>query len=155
MRHIEWLLPAAEVRSSNPDISKFLFGSLFFLHSIETTKITKKRPGFKKNVLHYLSLPEMHIYISLSLSLFLAPFQLICLTWWASLTHSHRQIPGFQSFGEMGLDGQAEGFLNLAFRRSSTKLSNKSFIFLLKSCFAVLSKKPPCHFDARIKLITR
>ena len=48
MRHIEWLLPAAEVRSSNPDISKFLFGSLFFLHSIETTKITKKRPGLKK-----------------------------------------------------------------------------------------------------------
>ena len=143
MRHIEWLLPAAEVRSSNPDISKFLFGSLFFLHSIETTKITKKRPGFKKNVLHYLSLPEMHIYISLSLSLFLAPFQLICLTWWASLTHSHRQIPGFQSFGEMGLDGQAEGFLYLAFRRSKTFKQEFFFVEILFCCFI---KKAPMPF---------
>ena len=54
---VEWLLPIAEVRSSNPVIGKNYIEH-FTVNCIEKTKIKEKRPGmahFNKNIYFYFT----------------------------------------------------------------------------------------------------
>ena len=41
---VEWSLPTPEIRSSNPDISNFIYYQLY-KNCVEKTKIKKKRLG--------------------------------------------------------------------------------------------------------------